>query len=362
MKTFKKAFSKKTIHMIVLTTAIVFLSVSCDKNEPKPEPVTEPVIYVAGYEKIGMNSFPVFWKDGEKTQLPCNSVCSKTSSIFVSGEDIYIVGNELENSNYIGKIWKNGVATILSNGGNTNNSYSPFSIYVDGSDVYVAGVESGEKQIAILWKNGEIFQTYPSLLSSEANSVFVSNGVVYAVGYKQNSLKKTASLWKDGEVTSLSNLNNHANAKSLFVTGNIVYVAGYQFDSNGKSIAYVWMVDANSVVTPISLSNGDYDAQASSIFVSGADVYVAGYEFDGGKNIARLWKNNVLVELPLNESISDYSIAESVYVLNNDVFVVGYGYNYSSNQHVAIMWKNGVITNLSTANNTETFASSVFVK
>ncbi|NLF41748.1 MAG: hypothetical protein GX587_03550, partial [Bacteroidales bacterium] len=95
---------------------------------------------------------------------------------------------------------------------------------------------------------------------------------------------------------------------------------------------------------------------------SGADVYVAGYEFDGGKDVARLWKNNVLVDLPLNESFSDYSIAESVYVLNNDVFVVGHGYNLSSNQHVAIMWKNGVITNLSTANNTESFAISVFVK
>lgn len=360
MNFLKSTIKRKSFHLIFAVITFALFAVSCKKNEPEPESEPEPVIYVAGYEKIGQNSVPVIWKDAEKTQLPCNSIYSLTTSIFVSGEDIYIAGYELENSRYIGKIWKNGVAKILSDGGNTYKSYSPLSIFVDGNDEYVAGVENGEKQIAVVWKNGEIFQTYPAFIGSQANSVIVSNGVVYVVGSRKNSLKRSATLWKNGESTSLSTTNNHSDAKSLFISGNNIYIAGHEYDSNEKKVAYFWTIDANSVITPKALTNGDYDSGASSIFVSGTDVYIAGYESNGTRNAARLWKNETLVDLS-NENDSDYSFAESVFVKDNVVYVVGYG-SYNNLSMVAKIWKNGVQANLSDPNSTETVANSVFVK
>ena len=36
---------------------------------------------------------------------------------------------------------------------------------------------------------------------------------------------------------------------------------------------------------------------ASSIFVNNNNVYVVGYEFNGTKNVAKLWKNGAATDL-----------------------------------------------------------------
>lgn len=48
----------------------------------------------------------------------------------------------------VAKLWKNGIGTNLTNG--TINSYAS-SVFVSGNDVYVTGIENSNK--ALFWKN-----------------------------------------------------------------------------------------------------------------------------------------------------------------------------------------------------------------
>jgi hypothetical protein len=56
---------------------------------------------------------------------------------------VYVSGYEFNGTLYQAKYWKNGVATTLGSG--NNNAYAA-SIFVSGSDVYVAGknLDNGE--------------------------------------------------------------------------------------------------------------------------------------------------------------------------------------------------------------------------
>jgi hypothetical protein len=74
-------------------------------------------------------------------------------SIIVSGSDVYVAGIETSTSNHsVAKVWKNGVATALSDG--TRNA-SASSVVVLGSDVYVGGYDYVTNYPAAkYWKNG----------------------------------------------------------------------------------------------------------------------------------------------------------------------------------------------------------------
>jgi hypothetical protein len=78
-------------------------------------------------------------------------------------------------------------------------------------------------------------------------------------------------------------------------------------------------------------------------------VYVIGNTVNNPS--VKLWKNNVVQNLTDG---THEAKANSVYVLNNDVYVAG------REENVAVVWKNGVSKNLSDeTNNAE--ATSVFV-
>ena len=65
------------------------------------------------------------------------SGCRRDTSILIP--DVYIAGSEIGSAGlWNAKIWKNGIATAL-----TNSTYlaDANSVYVSGTDVYVAGFE-----------------------------------------------------------------------------------------------------------------------------------------------------------------------------------------------------------------------------
>ena len=71
----------------------------------------------------------------------------------------------------VAKIWKNGVPTALTNGANDARAYS---VFVFGTDVYVAGYENnGTKDIAKIWKNGVASSLTNGTQNAAAYSVFV---------------------------------------------------------------------------------------------------------------------------------------------------------------------------------------------
>ena len=70
------------------------------------------------------------------------------------------------------------------------------------------------------------------------------------------------------------------------------------------------------------------------------DVYVAGFVFDNNGTIPAYWKNGRLVLI----DSSDYlpTVANSIAVSGNDVYVAGYFDGLQSGQHIGKYWKNGV--------------------
>ncbi len=109
---------------------IVFAFNAC--NESVPEKKVATTIYVAGSE----GNVAKYWKNGVATSLTDGDNPATAKSIFVSGQDVHVVGYELNGRNKVAKYWKNGIGTDLTDG---TDNVEAHSVFVSGSDVYVVG-------------------------------------------------------------------------------------------------------------------------------------------------------------------------------------------------------------------------------
>jgi hypothetical protein len=295
-------------------------------------------VYMAGetWGYRGTNSYSpqaLLWKNGPvgfRSDLPY----SRASSVFVADNDVYVAGAAKSPDNYgqSAVIWKNGAVQYLPKHLPNVNFHEPLatSVYVSGTDVYVAGYEFkgmyGEpyyqSYAAMLWKNGEAQRLADEGLGSIASSVFVSGSDVYVAGNVGNM----AVLWKNGGCQYLTDSSLSANASSVYVSGGDVYVAGHE-----GAMAMLWKNGVKQSLTDASPENS---GKALSVFVLGEDVYVAG-EVRG--NLAALWKNNVRQNLTEN---ADKASANSVFVSGGDVYVAG------EENSEARLWKNGAVVRL----------------
>jgi hypothetical protein len=289
-----------------------------------PPPVVD--VYVTGFENTSSLIAPKYWKNGTATTLPTRtSGGGEGHSVFVSGNDVYVAGEDSGSA----AIWKNGSRTIL--GGYFSNAPS---VFVSGSDVYAAGYEyPGITGIATLWKNNVLTNLTNGTQDARAYSVFVAGNDVYVAGYESNGTNHVAKIWKNGIPTSLTNGVTSAHLYSIYVVGTDVYATGEEHNGTFM-VAKVWK---NGVPTILgsSLSNG------RSVYVSGSDVYVAGYELSGGLFIAKYWKNGIAT--PLTTGVND-AVAFSISVMGSDVYVAGSeksGANYK-----VMLWKNGVANSI----------------
>jgi hypothetical protein len=92
----------------------------------------------------------------------------------VSGEDVYAAGIEFQDagSRGLATVWKNGVATLLTDG---TQDARAFSVAVSGADVYVAGrTNPPGKYVAVIWKNGVATPLTDSAPEAVASSVVVN--------------------------------------------------------------------------------------------------------------------------------------------------------------------------------------------
>ena len=291
-------------------------------------------------------------------------------------KNVYVVGCEMNaEGKYIAMLWKNGVAQKLSD--ETVHESSARSVFVSGENVYIAGTEWNEQgnKVAILWKNDEVQKLIDeTTYVSEAHFVFVSGEDVYVIGRCDGN----RALWKNGVrvIYSVFVSNNDDDDEKSWENGDILY------NNNGKTI-YV----SNNDVYVISIRNNDdvvqklkprhmdseiagYYIEANSVFVSEEDVYVAGtrkepytdgdytYPHAFKSKTAVVWKNGVGKNLTDADGRNDTE-ANSVYVLDNDVYVVGNG-DIDYKKRVAKLWINGKLQNL-TDGTFKAAAFSVFV-
>lgn len=300
-------------------------------------------VYVAG----SIGNAAVLWKNGVATYLTNGTQLAAAKSVFVSGTDVYVAGHEHSVWGDIAKVWKNGVATNLGGGVYPNGSFYDAhanSVFVSGSDVYVVGYAANG---ATIWKNGVATTMAGGTTQNyaEAFSVFVSGTDVYTAGVAEvpSPNTVTAKLWKNNLTINLAgNGTATAAANSVFVSGTDVYVAGSELIS-GTTVARVWK---NGVATTLSNIYSD----AKSVFVSGTDVYVVGRE----GAVPTVWKNGVASSLS-----NAYDETKSIFVYGTDVYVVGY--QPGGTNDIAKMWKNGLPVNLSDGT-AKAVANSVYVK
>lgn len=302
-------------------------------------------MYVSGNQASGTNEDAKFWKNGVPTTIGVGNPYMFTNDIFVSGTDVYIVGNQFVsngvNSTWSVMLWKNGVPTVLMT--SLNNAADATSVFVSGTDVYVAGYvfTTGGGGIAKFWKNGVATDLTSGALLSKALSIYVSGTDVYVAGVESVPvIGGIAKYWKNGVATSLS--TGFGEAEGIFVSGNDVYVCGYEQSPTGYSAATLWK---NGVATHLT-TGLPREGYAHDVFVSGNDVYVAGEEFNSttpSTSVAKTWKNGVVTNLTNGTTAAN---AQAIMVKGSDVYVAGS--EYVSSTYVAMVWVNGVAMPLTT--------------
>jgi len=319
-------------------------------------------VYIAG-ARFGDNELPTEWRNGVVTGFPDSGA---VRSIFVVGGDVYAAGWVLDHKRSIATYWKNRVSVHLSD---TTDNVIAESIFVSGGDVYITGTALGNFKVegalagytthssAILWKNGARQSlSSPGYQYSVAKSVFVSGSDVYVAGGvldPGNPLNLRATYWKNGSAFVLVDGAVPSSAQSVFVSGNDIYVAGTVHDS--EAILFTLGEVYEFTTRPGEATywkNGKAvtlgtNCHAQSVFVLGNDIYIAGFAlgadttlstpFGGFRNeIAMYWKNGKSVAL---DSSSYNSRATSIFI-SADGAVHTCGYINSK----ATYWKNTTAT------------------
>jgi len=261
-------------------------------------------IYVSGtegqYGSLGQEA--TLWKNGTPQRLNERNV-SCANSVYVSDNNVYVAGyewntiagtvNPFEKCTPV--LWKNGTPQYLSNA--KPDSQEASSVFVSGNDVYVVGeMIKGRRQTPTLWKNGTpetLERLNDANIFASINCVFVSDGDVYVSGnMKRPQGKSVPTIWKNGRIhLRLGDGNNDAVVSSIYVSGPDIYAVGYEANgSREKRFAMLWKNGE-----PQRLSDGQSNIFADSVCVKGKNVYAVGSEIitlaPSRESVALLWKN-----------------------------------------------------------------------
>jgi hypothetical protein len=328
--------------LLVLMMLVLFAIGGCKKSESgspqNNDSITTiiPKSEIVGYEYKGDMRMGKYWKNGVATYLSDGTTDVQVFSVSVSGTDVFMAGVEknesgsmYDDASKMPRFWKNGTSIGMNVfdfgvGASVGTSGVATSVYAFGSTAYIAGYMcdgSCNDAVAVLWTNGGT----PVLLSNQfngdsyANSVFVSgDGTIYTAGNKSFTYGngEQAIVWVNGTENPLTDGTGVSQANSIFVSGSDVYVCGGFFNSD---ISGYWRAVywKNGAIN--YLTDGSSFAMANSIFVSGSDVYVAGEKSVNGSSSsadATIWKNGVATILTHNSGT-----AQSVFVKGSDVFV-----------------------------------------
>jgi hypothetical protein len=162
-------------------------------------------VYVIGMLYGAVNADTnLVWKNGQRLSSTYVIGAMPYSQIFVSGGYVYLLG-------YYGYQINFGVLNPLSGGTGVANS-----MYLDGSTKYLAGMWSSAAGVrAVYWKNEEMdtLSIYPGTTFSTANNIMVAGSDVYIAG-RDEANANLAVYWKNGVEETLT--------KQGYVSGGVV--------------------------------------------------------------------------------------------------------------------------------------------
>ena len=165
--------------------------------------VSDNDVYVTGTEN-SVNA--ILWKNGEAEILFSSFYGAGATSVFVADDDVYVTVVRYGMTSSSGRFLKNGSEQNL-------NINSPNSVYVSGDDVYVVGTAQfqGTPAGTKLWKNG--VEKYLADIGFGAYSVYVADNDVYVAGRDI----RAAMLSKNDVAQNLTDGTFYASANSVFV-------------------------------------------------------------------------------------------------------------------------------------------------
>lgn len=359
----KTSNGKLTVVLFGIFFFAVLLMGSC-KKDPKEDPETEAGdIYVAGTEFNGTNYVAKVWHNGIVTNLTDGTNRATANNIVISDTNVYVKGIETIGTIDIGRIWKNGKLIFSTDSRFTNNLKS---FFVVGNDVYAVGDEYDPSSAVSqkVWKNGILSSmklNTDTARNYSVDDIFVQSGNIYIAGTIQyrdalNNTISYACYWKNGVLNKMPMIGDRDLnwGMNIFVEGSDVYLLGRGQEKVAKQTAILWK--NGSLVFKDTL----YNSYPANLFVSKGTPYFVGSQLPLGSNIMvdKTWYafqwNNKFTSLGTTGS-SAYDIK----VFGSDVYVSGYYSNGSKS--VATVWKNGIAQNISDGKN-DAAAYAVFVK
>lgn len=326
-----KSYLQKS--MVILAVVGLF---SCKKDKT-PDPIPAPIVtnvYACGYSS-GNPGQSLYWKNGVETVLNATGNYSTTEDIFVNGTDVYIAGRESVGSGTMKpKYWKNGISFPLVVGANVGGN--ALRVIYNNSEVYAVGYENTNPTTPKLWQNGVSISLATNPIGNfKATGFSYVNGNLYVSGTETFGSSSRALYWLNGVpvyLTALIANNTNAAANDIFVSGTDVYVCG-------KGIAGFPTIWKNGTEI-IYQGNGILRGVLHSIKVVGTDVYTAGAESPSAiGETAKYWKNGVPVTM---DGLIVTSTAYSLFVLGANVYCGGS--NQVGIDNKPLIWKNGITT------------------
>jgi hypothetical protein len=221
------------------------------------------------------------------------------------------------------------------------------------------------------------------------------DSTVHLAGFVANTTGgSVASYWKDSVYTALANFEISSQVSSLYVDGSSVLIGGSKFVANSPIPALIWRDGAESVIegsfgnpmigsrdnnlfgawfgttgwvfhkngTSQPIIDTAYNFAPMAMALLGDDMYISGFSSSPAlpptyspPQHAQCWKNGQLI---FRES--EVSNALSIFIHQNDIYMVGHVYDNALPKSIACYWKNGHRVNL-TDGNMNAIATSVFV-
>jgi len=205
--------------------------------------VTGEDVYVAGDQFNGQHTVAVYWKNGVQVKLTDGKADAYARKIVVSGSDVYVIGSERnQHGNLEARFWKNG-ARVEFEGSIAS------SLYVEGDDVYISGNFGSATKY---WKNGSLISLTESLQQA-TSTIFVVDGNVYTTS--------PGKYWKGNQSFDLESETDNPNISSLYVVGDDVFVGGFQ--SVGETYKARFWKNGE----PIDVTDGTNNAAVSAVAV-----------------------------------------------------------------------------------------------
>jgi hypothetical protein len=205
----------------------------------------------------GSNYIAKYWKNGVAVNLTDGTTIAYATAIGIAGTDVYVTGTESTTDlrKTFGKYWKNGAAVILTD-------IYPTSIAVSGSDVYIAGGTRDTltgKSVAVYLKNEIQVRLSDGSSDADANAILIDGSDIYVAGVEANR----AVYWKNQVPVYLTDGSTSATLASIAVDAGNVVVAG-----NIGTTGTYWK---NGI--PVTVGEKIY---LSGIATAGADIFAVG--------------------------------------------------------------------------------------